>query len=139
LEDVIMNRVLLALIIMVFLLAAGCGAGQHSKAAQTKKPMLAHNVYFTLKDSSDSAKSVLTDSCYKYLKDHPGVVFFAAGPIAEELNRPVNVRDFHVGLHIIFKNRKFHDEYQTADRHLKFIEENKDSFKKLRVFDTFVR
>ncbi len=134
-----MNRVFVALLIMVVMFIAGCGAGQHSKAAQTKGPMLAHNVYFTLKDSSDSAKSALTDSCYKYLKDHPGVVFFAAGPIAEELDRPVNVRDFDIGLHVIFKNMKFHDQYQTADRHLKFIEENEDNFEQVRVFDTLVR
>ena len=134
-----MNRVFVALIIMVVMLVTGCGAGQHSRRVQAEEPMLAHNVYFTLKDSSDSAKSALTDSCYMYLKDHPGVVFFAAGPIAEELNRPVNVCDFDVGLHIFFKTKKFHDEYQTADRHLKFIEENKANFGKVQVFDTLVR
>ena len=102
-----MNRVFVALIIMVVMLVAGCGAGQFAKQTGAEEPMLAHNVYFTLKDSSDSAKSALTGSCHKYLKDHPGVVFFAAGPIAEELNRPVNVRDFDIGLHIFFKTKKF--------------------------------
>jgi hypothetical protein len=101
--------------------------------------MLAHNVYFTLKDDSEAAKTKLTNDCFKYLKDQPGVVFFAAGPLAEELDRPVNVRDFDVGLHIVFKDKKAHDAYQVADRHQQFIKENKDGLEKVRVFDTLVR
>ena len=29
-----------------------------------------------------------------------------------------------------------HDAYQKAERHLKFIEENEDTWKKVRVFDS---
>ena len=101
--------------------------------------MLAHNVYFTLKDDSESAKKTLVDACYKYLKDHPGVEFFAAGTIAEELDRPVNDRDFHVALHVVFENQGYQDRYQTAARHLQFIEENKENWVKVRVFDSVVR
>jgi len=134
-----MNRELLALTIMVFLLVAGCGTGQLGKQSHCAEPMLVHTVYFTLKDGSDTATNKLTNDCYKYLKDHPGLVFFAAGPLAEEFNRPANVRDFQVGLHIVFETEKFHDSYQTSDKHLQFIKENKDSFKKVRVFDTLAR
>ena len=60
----------------------------------------------------------------------------SAGRLAEGLDRPVNDRDFHVGLHVIFDSRASHDVYQTAETHLQFIAENKESWKQVRVFDT---
>jgi hypothetical protein len=134
-----MSKTILTVEIAVLLTIGGCGTGRFTAHKQTTEPMVAHNVYFTLNDGSDAAKSRLTDACYKHLRDHNGVVFFAAGPLAEELNRPVNVRDFHIGLHIVFRTRKFHDEYQTSEKHLRFIKENEDSLTKVRVFDTLVR
>jgi hypothetical protein len=101
-------------------------------------PPLAHNVFFALKDNSPQAKAKLVDACKKYLTKHPGEVFFAAGTIAEELNRPVNDRDFDVALHIVFKDRASHDKYQEAERHKQFIAECKDNWKKVRVFDSLV-
>ncbi len=100
--------------------------------------MLAHNVYFTLKDGSPAAVRKLVDDCQHYLRDRPGIAFFAAGCLTDDLNRPVNDRDFHVGLHVIFNNRQFHDDYQTSEQHLKFIAENKESWKQVRVFDSNV-
>ena len=66
--------------------------GTCSMADDPKQPMLIHNVYFTLKEGTAENTQKLTDACFKYLKDHPGVVFFAAGPLVTELERPVNVR-----------------------------------------------
>ena len=100
--------------------------------------MLAHNVYFTLEDDSDEAQKRLVDHCHKYLKDHPGIVFFAAGTLARELARPVNVRDFQVGLHIIFTNQAAHDAYQVHEAHQRFVAENKGNWKQVRVFDSLV-
>ena len=42
---------------------------------------------------------------------------------------------FDVGLHLIFQKRAAHDAYQEAPLHQQFIDENKDSWKKVRVFD----
>ncbi|MCK4999770.1 MAG: Dabb family protein [Anaerohalosphaera sp.] len=101
--------------------------------------MLAHNVFFTLKDDSATAREELVEACHKYLKDHPGVVFFAAGSLAEELDREVNDRDFHVGLHVVFENQEYQGRYQVAEKHLQFIAENKDNWEKVRVFASVVR
>lgn len=106
--------------------------------AQAEERMLAHDVYFSLKDPSPQAKEKFIASCKKYLSDHPGTVWFAAGPLAEELKREVNDLEFDVALHIVFKNKAAHDQYQTAEKHLKFIAENKENFKKVRVFDSYV-
>jgi Stress responsive A/B Barrel Domain len=100
--------------------------------------MLAHNVYFALKDNSPAARQKLLDACSKYLTPHPGIGFFACGTLADELNRPVNDRDFDVGLHIVFIDQAAHDRYQDAPLHHQFVAENKENWKKVRVFDSVV-
>jgi len=107
-------------------------------SAQAEERMLAHDVYFSLKDTSPQAKEKLIASCKKYLTGHPGTVRFAVGPIADEMKRDVNDRDFDVALHLVFKSKAAHDLYAKAERHLKFIEENKDNWKKVRVFDSYL-
>ena len=67
--------------------------------------MQAHNVYFKLQDDSLPAVHALVDLCQKYLVDHPGIVSFAVGTLAEGLERDVNDRDFDVALQIIFAVR----------------------------------
>lgn len=100
--------------------------------------LLAHNVYFTLKGPSPIAREKLVAACHNYLTGHPGTVFFAAGTLAADLNRPVNDQDFDVGLHIVFENRDAHDAYQVSQRHQQFIAENKDDWEQVRVFDSVV-
>lgn len=109
-----------------------------SSQARAAEPMLAHMVYFSLKDNSDAAKQKLVEACRKYLKDHDGTVFFAAGTLAADFNRPVNDRDFDVALQLVFKNKAAHDKYQDHPRHKQFIEESQDNWKKVRVLDSYV-
>ena len=99
---------------------------------------LAHNVFFSLNDASDSARAKLVQACKKYLTGHPGTLFFACGTLARDMTRPVNDRDFDVGLHIIFDTQAAHDAYQVAPRHEQFVAENKATWKKVRVFDSIV-
>ena len=112
---------------------------KNAEAEEGKGPMLAHDVYFALKNNSSEAKSKLVEACQKYLSKHPGEVFFAAGTRAEDLQREVNDRDFDVALHIYFKDKAAHDKYQDSERHRQFIDENKDNWKKVRVFDSLIR
>lgn len=104
-------------------------------AAKTDQ-LVVHNVYFTLLDSSPANRDKLLAACRKYLVNHPGVAYFACGTVVPDLTRDLNVRDWDVGLHIVFESRAAHDRYQTAPDHLKFIEENRASWKQVRVFDT---
>jgi hypothetical protein len=96
---------------------------QATEAAGSKGPMIGHMVYFSLKDNSAQAKEKLVAACKKHLAKHPGQVFFAAGTLADDLKRPVNDRDFDVALHLVFEDRKAHNQYQDAPRHKQFIEE----------------
>jgi hypothetical protein len=124
--------------VVVVLVAAGVVSSGGTEKTQEDGPMLAHMVYFTLKDRSAEAKEKLVAACKKYLNKHPGTVFFAAGTLVEDLKRPVNDRDWDVGLHIVFRTRADHDRYQTAKRHVQFIDENKENWTKVRVFDSVV-
>jgi heme-degrading monooxygenase HmoA len=100
--------------------------------------MLAHMVYFTLKDRNDAALAQMLAACQKYLSGHPGTLFFAVGKVVPDLTRPVNVTDFDVALQLVFENREAHDAYQTHPRHVQFIEENKANWERVRVFDSYV-
>jgi hypothetical protein len=98
--------------------------------------LLVHNVFFALQDASPAARQRLLAACEKYLTKHPGIVYFACGVLAEELNREVNDREFDVALHIVFASQAAHDQYQDAPTHHQFIEENRANWKKVRVFDS---
>ena len=100
--------------------------------------MLAHNVYFTLKNRTDAARETLVAACKTYLVKHPGIVFFTCGTLAQELSRPVNDRDFDVSLHVVFDSVASHDLYQDAPLHHQFVNENKETWATVRVFDSVV-
>lgn len=101
-------------------------------------PRLAHNVFFQLKDSSPAKIEELVAACKKYLNVQAGIVFFAAGPICMELDRPVNDRNWHVGLHLVFDSKASHDSYQDDATHNRFIDEMKSNWASVRVFDSYV-
>jgi hypothetical protein len=120
----------LALTVLVSLMIAG-----PVKAAERQ---LAHMVYFKLQDGSPEAKEKLVAACKKYLAGHEGTVFFAAGVLADDLNRDVNDRDFDVSLHLVFESKAAHDKYADHPRHLEFIAEHKENWTKVRVFDSYL-
>ncbi len=137
------NRLATLLGLVLMVLPAVCflawvPVGYAVQPARGGENMVAHNVFFTLKDRSDAAKEKLVEACRTYLKGHPGEVFFAAGVRAGDLKRDVNVTDFDVSLHVVFKTKEDQDRYQTAPRHLKFIEGNRENWEKVRVFDSYV-
>ena len=106
--------------------------------ARVDSRMLSHNVFFKLKDPSAESRAALVQACHTYLSGHPGVVFYAAGGLAGEFDRGVNVRDFDVALHLVFADRASHDAYQAHPRHVRFVEENRERWSEVRVFDSWV-
>jgi hypothetical protein len=124
--------ILSALAVVLVLFAPAVAA---DKPAAT---MICHDVFFSLKDNSAASRQKLVDACKKHLTNHPGTVFFSAGVVADDFTREVNDRDFDVALHIVFQDKAAHDKYQDAERHKQFIAENKDNWKKVRVFDSLV-
>jgi hypothetical protein len=109
-----------------------------SRAHDEGKRPLAHMVMFTLKDRSPEARAKFVKSCHKYLKDHEGTTHFSVGTIAEDVVEPVSDRDFDVALHLIFESKEAEAKYIEHERHTKFVEENKDQFARVRVFDSYL-
>jgi hypothetical protein len=64
------------------------------------------------------------------------VVFFSAGVVGDDFKREVNDRDWDVALHLVFVDKAAHDKYAVDKEHLKFIEEHKANWAKVRVFDS---
>jgi hypothetical protein len=104
----------------------------------SSEPGLAHLVFFTLKEQSDSAREALVAACHKHLTDHPGTVHFSAGTRAPAYQRPVNDQTFDVALVLVFKTQADHDRYQEAPRHKAFITEQSGNWAAVRVFDAHV-
>jgi len=100
--------------------------------------MIGHMVYFTLKDSTPANRTKLVEACKKYLTGHAGTIYFAAGVLAEEFTREVNDRQWDVALHLVFQDKAAHDKYQDHPRHEVFINENKETWKTVRVFDSIL-
>ncbi len=107
-------------------------------AVNDRNHLLAHNVFFSLHDRSEAARARLIEACRTHLAPHAGIVFFACGELAADLRREVNDLDFDVGLHVVFADKAAHDAYQETPSHLRFIAENKASWKRVRVFDSAV-
>lgn len=135
-------------------LLVACGGGGASllyafylraRKPSSRQGLHAHAVFFTLKDDSTEAIDRLIASCERWLREHEGVEHFSAGKIApwkglssyRELPRPLNQRDFHVSLHMTFSSRNAYDDYQkSSPARSQFVEENKDNFETVRVFDS---
>ena len=62
----------------------------------------------------------------------------SAGARAEGCERDVNDLEFHVSLHMVFRDRAAHDAYQSAPRHMEFASRNRPNWKAVRVFDSTI-
>lgn len=97
---------------------------------------ISHSVFFTLNDNSAEAVENLLAECKKYLDDHPGLTYFGCGRLNPDLSREVNDKGYDVSLHTVFADRPAHDAYQISPRHTEFIQNNKATWKQVRVFDS---
>jgi hypothetical protein len=132
-----MKKIIALSLLSLVALSVGT-TGRQTLAADAKERQLAHSVYFSLNDNSDAAKEKLVAACKKYLTGHPDTVSFAVGVLAKDLKQPVNDQDFDVTIHMVFKNKAAQEQYAKSEKHLKFIEENKANWKKVRVFDSYL-
>ena len=134
-----MRNVLLSL--ASFALVASFALDAAARLVERAEPQLAHMVFFALKDHSKESRERFIASCDKYLSDHEGTVYYSVGSIAEDkdVEEPVSVKDFDVALHVVFENKAAKARYLASDRHKKFVDENRESFAGVRVFDSFLK
>lgn len=87
--------------------------------------MIMHSTYFKLKDgsSADTRESYM-GACREYLSTSKGMTSFWVGERAEEMQRPVNDRDFDVAMHQVFQNKQAFQRYNGEDPgHEQFVME----------------
>ncbi len=132
-----MSRLVLAAVSVTLLaMLVARGDDKTEKKKKATGPLIGHMVYFKLKDATGENKQKLVEACKKYLTEHDGVEFFSAGVLGDSFKRDVNDREWDVALHLVFTDKAAHDKYQEAPDHLKFIDENKANWEKVRVFDS---
>lgn len=103
----------------------------------TNTPAIGHAVFFTLKNHDADSIRHLVDEC-KTLEAYQGATHFNVGERGDGFDRPVNDQDFDVALYFVFKDRAAHDEYQAWPTHKAFIDRNKDSWARVRIFDSHI-
>jgi hypothetical protein len=97
--------------------------------------MLIHNVFFTLHKRLDGRE--LTEfriglESLKYIKHAEAVYIGSPAPVAE---RPVLVSNYDFCLTVLLKNVAAHDAYQQDPLHQAFLENHKEKWKRVKVFD----
>jgi hypothetical protein len=125
----------------LFALVASFAFDAVARLVGTAEPQLAHMVFFALKDHSKESRDKFIESCEKYLSEHEGTVYFSVGTIAEDkdVQEPVSVKDFDVALHVVFENKAAKAKYLVSERHKQFVDENREFFAGVRVFDSFLK
>ena len=95
---------------------------------------LAHCVFFTLTDDSDTRQEELIADGTKYLKPHAGIVSYAMGRRHPAMQREVNDQQHEVALIIIFDSQESHDAYQVSEPHNEFVARQQANWQQVRVF-----
>jgi hypothetical protein len=98
--------------------------------------MLVHTVFFKFKESSTEAdvQSCAGDARNLLAKVETVKALYIGSPADTEV-RPVSVRDFDLGLTVLFENISDQDVYQVHPLHDEFIANNKDNWSSVSVYD----
>jgi Stress responsive A/B Barrel Domain len=95
-----------------------------------------HHVYFYPREGAQPGDAdALEAGCRKNLSDIPGVTRIAIGRPAGT-DRPVVDNDYAVALLLELTDADAEAAYQVHPQHLRFIEENKHLWSRVRVYDS---
>jgi len=97
-----------------------------------------HMVYFKMADRLPKTRARFIEYCQEHLSGYAGQTYFSVGPRDVEMRRDVNARDFDVTMNMIFKSKKFYEEYANADRHKEFIFKTAGMSTARKVYDSFI-
>lgn len=102
-------------------------------------PGFIHSVYFYLDENATAAqKEQLIEDCKSLLGSIKTVRHLIVG-VPAGTPRDVVDNSYGVNLTVFFDGVEGHDYYQKAEEHLQFIERNKKTWKRVRIYDTIPR
>ena len=117
--------------------------GNHSAAQQigadgNLPQSLFHSLYFSLVDKSAANIEKFTAICVKYLSHHPGIQQFTTGGLTD-ITRDVSVRNFDVGVDIVYESKLAYDEYLASKGHEDFFPASKGMIDATYIFDGYIK
>ncbi|WP_420602956.1 Dabb family protein [Flagellimonas sp.] len=113
------------------------GLAQTSDDMKTFDPAFAHTVYFWFKNPDNKTDRAKFETSLKTFLKHSKFAktnFIGTPPVA---TRDVVDGSFTYSLIVTFESAEAQEGYQTEEAHLTFIEECKDLWDKVIVYDSF--
>lgn len=104
-----------------------------------KKPKLIHTVYFWLKEDLSEEQNNSFEQSLIALGKVPSILSYHYGPPAATTERGVIDNSYSWALNVHFNSIEDEAAYQVDPIHLKFVEENKDLWYKVVVYDNVVK
>nr|WP_298994737.1 Dabb family protein [uncultured Allomuricauda sp.] len=126
-------------IIMFLLLGIVCNEvfSQNKEDIKTFDPAFAHTVYFWFKNPNDAdGRTKFEASLKKFLRDSKFAKTNFIG-VPPKSTREVVDDSFTYSLIVTFDSAESQEGYQKEDAHLLFIEECKDLWDKVVVYDSY--
>lgn len=99
---------------------------------------LFHSIYFSLVDKSNGNIEKFTAICVRYLSAHPGIRQFSTGGLTD-IKRDVSVRNFDVGVDIIYESKKAYDDYLLSPEHEAFFPATNGMIEHTYIFDSYLK
>lgn len=99
---------------------------------------LFHSIYFSLADKSPENIARFTEICVQYLAPHPGIEFFATGGLTD-IKRDVSVRNFDVGVDIVYESKAAYDAYLKSELHDAFFPATEGMITDTYIFDSYLK
>jgi Stress responsive A/B Barrel Domain len=99
-----------------------------------------HHVFFWLKNPENEADRQKLIAALKALKKIPTIKFAHVGlPIVTEFDKGATDGSYSVSVMLLFDNAKDEETYLYHPLHKKFIDENKDLWNKVMVYDSLAQ
>jgi hypothetical protein len=121
----------LALLVTAVIASADEGKGDKTPS---KAPFVHPVIFYLKKDTPAAKREALIADCHKMLAKIPSVRGLWAGEPAAK-STPEAVKDFQVGLLVLFDNAEGLKAYLEHPDHLKFVEIYLPLIEKIQVYD----
>lgn len=108
------------------------------KANQTMSPGLVHSVFFWLKEDLTAEQQAAFRAGVASLRDVSTIQNMYVGPVAPTEERGVIDNTYSIALLVHFADVAGQNAYQIDPIHLKFVDDHKDKWTKVVVYDSMV-
>ncbi|MEL6390997.1 MAG: Dabb family protein, partial [Bacteroidota bacterium] len=105
---------------------------------EMNKAALIHNVYFWVKEGTTDEQLASFEKGLKKLGTCPQIDQYYWGAPASTIARDVVDHSYAYAINVHFASVELQEEYQTEPIHLAFIEDHKDIWSKVIVYDNEV-